>query len=313
MTLRQTAPLVTPCARRQSINLMRFTPGLFLAAMVLSWSSGFIGYRYVAEQGGVFLATFWRFVLAALVLLPFVMGGLRRLDWREGVRQGLTGLFAIAGYLAPIAKAIECGVAPGMTALIANLLPLLIVLMAAFYPGQRTRGWQWFGLSTCVLGMIIASGSGIELGSAPGWAYSLPLLGVLSLAAATHYQKQRPSQMPRLLALFIQVCASLPVFALLALYEGSLRPIATVSFGVGVGWLVILSTLGGYGFYWLCLQRYSLQRVSSALFLTPPATMLWAHLQFGDALTAISVAGIGLTLLGLWVFNRRGSAADPPL
>ena len=304
MTLRRTVPLATPCARRP-INLLRFAPGLLLAAMVLSWSSGFIGYRYVAEQSGVFLATFWRFVLAALVLLPFVMGELRRLEWRDGVRQALMGLFAIAGYIAPIAKAIECGVAPGMTALIANLLPLMIVLMAAFYPDQRTRGWQWCGLGICVLGMIIASGTGLELGTAAVWAYSLPLIGVLSLAAVTHYQKQRPSQMPRLLALFIQVCASLPVFALLALYEGSLRPIASLSFGLGVGWLVILSTLGGYGFYWLCLQRYSLQRVSSALFLTPPVTMLWAYLQFGDALTSLSVAGIGLTLVGLWVFNRR--------
>ncbi|WP_297836400.1 DMT family transporter [Pseudomonas sp.] len=305
MAFRPTALLVASTDPRRPTQAMWLVHGALLAAMVLSWSSGFIGYRYVAEQGGVFLATFWRFVLAALVLLPFVMGELRRLDWRDGGRQGLIGLFAIAGYIGPIAKAIECGVAPGTTALIANLLPLMIVLMAGFIPGQRTRGWQWLGLSICVSGMVIASGSGVALGTAAGWAYGLPLVGVMSLAAATHYQKQRPSQMPRLLALFIQVCACLPVFAVLAAYEGSLQPVATLSFGVGVGWLVILSTLGGYGFYWLCLQRYSLQRVSSALFLTPPVTMLWAHLQFGDALTLISVVGIGLTLIGLWVFNRR--------
>ncbi|MDY7560990.1 DMT family transporter [Pseudomonas sp. AB6] len=305
MTVRQTAPLLTPSAQRHPFNVLWITLALLLAAMVLSWSSGFIGYRYVAEQGGVFLATFWRFVLAALVLLPFVIGDLRRLAWGNGLRQALTGLFAIAGYIAPIAKAIECGVAPGMTALIANLLPLMIVLMTAIYPGQRTRGWQWCGLSTCVLGMIIASGTGFELGTAARWAYSLPLTGVLSLVAATHYQKQRPSKMPPLLGLFIQVCASLPVFALLASYEGSLRPIATLGFGAGVVWLVVLSTLGGYGFYWLCLQRFSLQRISSALFLTPPVTMLWAHVQFGDALTSFSMAGMGLTLIGLWVFNRR--------
>lgn len=309
MTIRQAAPVI-PNAQRHSANTLWIVHGALLMAMVLSWSSGFIGYRYVAEQGGVFLATFWRFVLAALLLLPFVMGGLRKLGWRDGLRETLTGLFAIAGYIAPIAKAIECGVAPGTTALIANLLPLMIVLLAAFIPGQRTRVWQWVGLSICVSGMLIAGGDGLELGAAGSWAYGLPLLAVLSLTAATHYQKQRPSQIPRLLALFIQVCASLPVFAVLAAFEGSLRPVQTLSFGIGVGWLVILSTLGGYGFYWLCLQRFSLQRVSSALFLTPPVTMLWAHVQFGDVVTPTGAVGIGLTLVGLWFFNRRGDSQD---
>lgn len=43
---------------------------VLLAAMVVSWSSGFIGYRYVADQGSVYLASVWRFILAAAVLLP---------------------------------------------------------------------------------------------------------------------------------------------------------------------------------------------------------------------------------------------------
>lgn len=44
---------------------------VLLSAMVVSWSSGFIGYRYVADQGSVYLASLWRFILAAAVLLPF--------------------------------------------------------------------------------------------------------------------------------------------------------------------------------------------------------------------------------------------------
>lgn len=306
MTFRQTAPAVTSPAVCTPVHSTWLATALLLAAMVLSWSSGFIGYRYVAEQSGVFLATFWRFLLAAVVLLPFVVGGLRKLAWRDVAQQALIGVFAIGGYIAPIAKAIEWGVAPGTTALIANLLPLMILLMSGFIPGQRTQGWQWFGLGVCLLGMLVASGTSLEFGHAPGWAYALPLLGVLSLSVATTYQKStRASPMPKLVALFIQVCATLPVFALLAAHEGSLRPIAEIGFGVGVVWLVLFSTLGGYGFYWLCLQRFSVQRISSALFLTPPVTMIWACLQFGDALAPATFVGVGLTLVGLPFLNRR--------
>lgn len=279
--------------------------GLLLVAMVLSWSSGFIGYRYVSEHSGVMLATFWRFVLAALLLLPLVWRQLRELSWRNWADQGVVGLLGIAGYIAPIAASIALGVAPGTSSLIANLLPLSIVLLAGFVPGQATRGRQWLGIGLCLIGMLIASGSSLEFSRASIWAYSLPLLGVASLALATIYQKRsRHPPLPGLVGLFIQVCAILPVFALLALQEGSLRPVMASGFGLGVLWLVVFGTLGGYGFYWLCLRRFTLQSVSGALFLTPPVTMLWAYLQFGDPLAVSALVGVALTLAGL-PFLRR--------
>ena len=273
---------------------------VLLSAMVVSWSSGFIGYRYVADQGSVYLASVWRFILAAAVLLPFAWAGLRTLHGRDVAHQALLGLFAIGGYIGPIAASIQLGVAPGTASLLANLLPLTIVVLAVSVPGQRTRGWQWVGLGLCLTGMLIASGANVEWDAADLWVYSLPLLAVLSLAAATLYQKASPgASMPASTALFIQVCAVIPVFAVLACLEGEIWPPTSAGFAGGVVWLVVFSTLGGYGFYWLCLQRFSIQRISSALFLTPPVTLLWAWLQFGDPLTVSALVGVGLTLLGL--------------
>jgi len=276
-----------------------------LMAMVISWSSGFIGYRYVADQGSVYLASLWRFVLAALLLLPFAWAGLRGLRGKGMWHQALLGLLAMGGYIGPIAASIQLGVTPGTASLFANLLPLTIVLLAGSVPGQRTRGWQWLGLALCVIGMLLASAASVEWASAGLWAYCLPLLAVLSLAAATLFEKARPGvAMPATTALFFQVCAVIPVFALLAGFEGELRPPISADFVSGVLWLVIFSTFGGYGFYWLCLQRFSMQRISGALFLTPPVTLLWAWMQFGDPLSASALLGIGLTLVGLPLLGR---------
>lgn len=174
-------------SRKRLVSGSRWISGLLLAAMVLSWSSGFIGYRYASEHSGVMLVTFWRFVLAALLLFPWVLRSLRQLNWGIVRQQMLVGLFAIAGFIAAIALSIELGVAPGTSSLIANLLPLSIVLSAGLIPGQRTRGWQWFGVALCIAGMLMASAASVEFSDAPLWAYSLPALAVLSLTAATIY------------------------------------------------------------------------------------------------------------------------------
>src|SRR4051794_161529 len=87
------------------------------AAMVVAWSAGFIGYRFAAEHAPTFLVTFWRFALAAPLLLPFAMPALRAAPWAATGRQALIGVFAICGYLAPSVKSIEYGVPAGLAAL----------------------------------------------------------------------------------------------------------------------------------------------------------------------------------------------------
>lgn len=223
---------------------------VLLSAMVVSWSSGFIGYRYVADQGSVYLASVWRFILAAAVLLPFAWAGLRTLHARDVAHQALLGLFAIGGYIGPIAASIQLGVAPGTASLLANLLPLTIVVLAVNVPGQRTRGWQWVGLGLCLTGMLVASGANVEWDATDLWVFSLPLLAVLSLAAATLYQKASPGAlMPASSALFIQVCAVIPLFAVLACLEGAILPPTSAGFAGGVVWLVVFST----GRLWILL------------------------------------------------------------
>ncbi|EYU02993.1 Permease of the drug/metabolite transporter (DMT) superfamily [Pseudomonas aeruginosa PA103] len=124
--------------------------------MVLAWSSGFVGYRYAMEQAPVFLTSFWRFAVCLALLLPFAWAGLRRLSARQWRRQALIGVLAYAGYIAPIAKAIELGVSPGVAALMADLLPLLVALLALVLPGQRTRPGQWPGIALGVAGVLWA-------------------------------------------------------------------------------------------------------------------------------------------------------------
>ena len=80
---------------------------------------------------------------------------------------------------------------------------------------------------------------------------------------------------------------------------GGVMPQPTLGFGLGIGWLVLVATFGGYGLYYLCLARFAPARVTSVLYLSPPVTMLWAWALFDDPLTLAMAAGLAVTLIGV--------------
>lgn len=51
---------------------------LLEAALLVSWSSGFVGARFSIDYAPALLVVFWRCVVVTLVLLPFVARSLRR-------------------------------------------------------------------------------------------------------------------------------------------------------------------------------------------------------------------------------------------
>ena len=52
--------------------------------------------------------------------------------------------------------------------------------------------------------------------------------------------------------------------------------------------------------------------VSTLLFLTPPTTMLWVYLMFGEAVTLVALVGLAISGLGVWlVLGGRRTEASP--
>ena len=87
-------------------------------------------------------------------------------------------------------QGIASGVPAGLAALFADLLPLGTALLAALVLGQRLAWPVWAGLLVGLFGVIVVTHGALSWGSAPVWAYGLPLLGMLSLAAATLWRRQ---------------------------------------------------------------------------------------------------------------------------
>lgn len=64
-------------------------------------------------------------------------------------------------------------------------------------------------------------------------------------------------------------------------------------------WLVVFASLGGYVLYVYVTQSLGATGVSTLLYLTPPATMLWAYLMFGEPLTGLGFLGLLISGIGV--------------
>ncbi|MFF7708903.1 EamA family transporter [Pseudomonas sp. NPDC007930] len=275
---------------------------LLEAALVLCWSSGFIGARFSIGHAPAFLVVFWRCLVVALVLTPWVLAEVRRAPARVLLRHAALGLLAMAGYLAGVVGGIALGVPSGLAALIADLLPMGTALLGVLLFGQRLAPRVWLGMLLGALGVGLMTAGALRLGDAPLWAYALPLLGMLSLAVATLWQPGEGG-LGVLANLWVQSLASAGAFALLAWAQGGLAPRLEQGFVLSVLWTAGLANLGGYGLYWLCLRRASAARVASVLYLSPAVTLLAGAWLFGEPLgggmllgMVVAAAGIALVL-----------------
>lgn len=264
------------------------------AALVVLWSSGFVGAQLGTESAGATTLLAWRFVCAAAVL--GLVSAVRRPRIPRGAlwRHAVLGLLIQAAYLEGVVTGIELGVPAGTAALIAATQPLLV---AAVGP-DRTSGRQRWGLGVGLAGVGLVVAGDLGPGTAPWWAFLLPAAGTAALAAGTLLERRwRPAAAP-IDGFTVQTVAAAGAVLVLGAMTGQLRPPADPTFWWAVAWTVVLSSFGGYGTYLLVLRRSGAMRASTLLYLTPPVTALWAWAMFGQAPGPLALPGAVGTAVG---------------
>lgn len=254
---------------------------------VLSWSSGFAGATLGADSAAAITLLAWRFLVAAALLLAW-----RRPKRANVLAQAGLGLLSQGCYLFGVYEAAALGVAAGTSALIAALQPVVAAAIG------RARPRQWLGVGVGLAGVaVVVSGDLAGHPGTPWWAYLLPFGSMLALVAASLLERRASTDLAD--SLIIQCATSAVLFTGLAAATGTLAAPPSGRFWFAVGWVVVLSTFGGYGCYWLLLRRTSLTTVSTLLYLTPPTTMLLAWLMFGQEVTTQSLLGLGICVVAV--------------
>ena len=289
--------------------MSRFAP----IALVVLWSSGFVGATLAAQSAPAETTLLWRYIVAAGPLCAWAWWTRRRYGARFLAREGVIGILAHGGYLLGVYRAADLGVLPGTSALVASLQPPLVAALLWATSGGRTDRRQALGLMTGLVGVLLVVGG--DLGGAGGATGLTAVgLGMLSLTAATLVASRWPQPEGHgvMDSLVVQAVVALGFFAALALATGRAAPSPDADFWVAIAWLTVLAFVGGYGSYLYVLRISGPVAVSAWLYLTPATAALWAWPMFGEPLTVRAAVGFLVAAAGVAavVLPQRAASRD---
>ena len=286
----------------KSQGWLRAMPVVF----VLIWSTGFIVARYGMPYAPPFKFLVLRYALSLVSLSVWAF--VARIPWPAGRSQwrhlAVTGLLMQAGYLGGVWAAVHAGMGSGLIALLVGVQPILTAVWLASQGGTVSRR-QWAGLLLGFLGLVLVVSRKLgHSGEVSVVTMSLALVAVLSITSGTLYQKRFVAPCDVRSASAVQQLAALLVTLPLACLETQHIEWNWAS-GAALAWSVLALSVGAGSLFYILIQRGTATAVSSLMYLVPPCTAVLAWLLFDEPVTALTLAGIAMTALGVGLVVRQ--------
>ena len=284
-----------------------FTPFIPLLFVVL-WSTGFIGAKLGLPDCEPLTLLSLRYCAVLLVMGAVVLA--TRAPWPASqvqcVHIGVSGLLIHAVYLGGVFTAIRLGLPAGVTALVVGLQPVLTALGAGLFLRERVRAPQWAGLALGLAGVVLVVAHKVAGSGGPAAATLLvpAVIALAGITAGTLYQKRFCPSFDLRTGSVIQFLPCLAVTALAAWRTETMVVHWTPAFMFALAWLVLVLSVGAVSLLNVLIRSGSAVNVASLFYLTPPTTALIAWAMFGETLTGLALAGMGLAVLGVWLARK---------
>jgi drug/metabolite transporter (DMT)-like permease len=278
---------------------------LFPPLFVLLWSTGFIAAKYGLPHAPPFSFLFARFALVAALMTLVALA--TRAPWPRTLREyrdvALAAICVHALYLGGVFVALDGGMAAGTSAMLVGLQPILTVVLAWRWMGERVNARQWAGLALGLLGVYCVVRHKVEFGG--DHAGLVPsAIALAAISVGTLYQKRHCAHVDLRAGAAVQYIVCALVYAPLALLVDARETEWVPAFVFALGWSVLVLSVGAITLlYWL-LRHGAAANVARLFYLVPPVTALLAWLLFGETLDALALAGMVLICVGV-VLARR--------
>ncbi|MFO1323226.1 MAG: DMT family transporter [Burkholderiales bacterium] len=279
-----------------------FFPALF----VLLWSTGFIAAKYGLPYAPPYGFLFFRFALVAALMTVVVL--VSRARWPRRLREyrdlALVSIMVHGMYLGGVFVSLDGGMAAGTSAMLVGLQPILTVVLAWLWMGERVDVRQWSGLALGIAGVWFVVRHKIDFGgSLAGLVPSA--IALVAISVGTLYQKRHCAHVDLRSGAAVQftVCAVV-YLPLMLLFDA--RPVQWVpSFLFALGWSVLVLSVGAISLLYWMLRHGASANVARLFYLVPPVTALEAWLLFGETLDAWALIGMVLICVGVMLARRK--------
>jgi drug/metabolite transporter (DMT)-like permease len=281
-------------------------PLLAVATTLVFWASAFVAIRYLGEPVGHGALSLGRLLVGSVSL--GVVLAVRR-TWVAPTRSDWAGLAVIGvlwfGVYNVALNEGERRVDAGTAAMLIQVSPVLIAVLAVVFLRERSGAALWAGLAVAFAGVAV-----IALATSPGG--DRDVLGVLlCLVSAAAYavsvilQKPLMSRLPALqvtwVACTVGAVACLP-------FAGSLVRDLGASSGADVAWVVYLGvfpTAVAFTTYAYALTHMDASSLGVTTYLVPPITVVMAWALLSETPPVMAYVGGGLCLAGVALARRR--------
>jgi len=290
------------------MSLDRLAPAIF----VLLWSTGWVVAKYATFVSEPLTFLSIRYLTAAMLFAGFclVSGAAWPRDRRTIVHAVISGAFLHGIYLGAVWWAIGQGVPAALSSIIAALQPLMTALAAPFFIGERLSGTQKMGLGLGFLGVLLAvlpKFFGHGAAEIPAFAIIVNMLGMAAVTYGTIYQKQYlPTGDIRAIATLQYVGALIVTFPF-AMGLENLHVDFGLTFVALLAWAVLGISMGAILLLLYLLRRGQVSRAASLIYLVPPIAALQAAVIFGEELTIPMILGTTISVLGVYLTNRKAA------
>jgi drug/metabolite transporter (DMT)-like permease len=296
-------------------------PALLLALAQLLWAGNFVLGRAVSARLPPVALSFWRWLVALLILLPLSHRQLRA-GWPT-IRRSLPvlvplGILGVGNFNTLVYLGLGQTTATN-AALLNSACPAFILVIGPLLGAPRPGGRQAAGIALSLLGVlaIVARGdpqvlSGLTFNAGDAWV----LAAVLSWACYTALLARRPAGLHPLALLTatvaIGLCWIAPFYAFEA-WQGARMPWDGRT-AATLGYVGVMASVVAYVSWNQGVAELGADRSAAFLHLLPAFAVVLSALLLGESFHGYHAAGIALVLLGVRLAGaRREAAASPTL
>ncbi|MGY1814223.1 DMT family transporter [Blastococcus sp. SYSU D00820] len=271
---------------------------------VLAWASAFVGIRAVGADLSPGALALGRLLVGTAVLGLLAAGR----GWVAPTRREW-GLLAVCGvgwfgvYNVAL-NAAEQHLDAGTTAMLVNIGPLLIAVLAGVVLGEGFPRWLVAGLGVAFAGVLLI-GLATRDGGADLAGVVLCVVAAVTYAFGVVAQKPVLRRLPALQVTFtacaIGAVCCLPWAGVLVREVGE-APVGSL---LGTVYLGVVPTALAFSTWAYALSRMDAGRLGVTTYLVPPLVVLMGWLLLDEVPPALAVAGGAVCLAGVALSRRR--------
>ncbi|QSP95445.1 DMT family transporter [Marinobacter salinisoli] len=283
----------------------------------LFWAGNAVVARGTVEQIPPLSMSFWRWVIALVILLPLGLPGLWR--HRMVIVQHIGSMLALATFSVGAFNSLLYFAAVSTTAtniaLINATIPIFVALLAWLLLGDRTRPVQVLGIALAVLGILVVISRGdihvlTGLDAQPGDL--IMVAAVFSWGLFSVLLRRQAVPLPALTFLTTQILLGtlviLPFYLVdLVFFSGGFD--VSGSTALPLIYFAIFPGILAYGFWNHGVHRIGPARAAIFMYLTPVYATVLASVFLNESLGLFHVLGGVLILTGLVLATRVGRRA----